>query len=307
MLPRYSGIFEYGADRSDLAVRESAPSQRCPVVAPSSGRGPQLINVRRLTGLVAFILCVISSLNLVRASASDLQPGILGKDDRRIIESLNPPWAAIGQVNVTGYRRAQRCTGSLIAADLVITAAHCIMDPGRRKPFPLHQIHFLAGVRGSTWLAHSTAKCLHFDSEYEYVGPSKILPSLPFQEVPRRAFLQDIVLIVLKEELNNNLAPLEIDRAEGESSDLSLVHASYSADRRYLLTGHLGCHLLARGQGLWFTDCDTHAASSGGPVFVQRKEGLKLAAIMVGVARESGSIAVPTANWIELGEKRNCP
>ena len=114
-----------------------------------------------------------------------------------VIDQQGAPWAAIGQVNATGYRHLTRCSGSLIAANLVITAAHCVMDPGRREPFPVHQIHFLAGVSGSGWLGHSIAKCLHFPPDYEYGGPSKVLPSLPFQEVPQRAFLRDTVLIVL--------------------------------------------------------------------------------------------------------------
>ena len=243
---------------------------------------------------------------LVRTFARDLQPGIFGGDDRRVIDQLTAPWAAIGQVNATGYRHLTRCTGSLIASNLVITAAHCVMDPWRRKPFPLHQLHFLAGVRGSGWLGHSTAKCLHFPPGYEYVGASKILPSLPFEDVPRRALLRDMVLIVLKNDLNN-VVPLELDRAEVQSSDISLVHASYAADRRYVLTGHFGCHLLAGDQDLWFTDCDTHAASSGGPVFIQRKDDLKLAAIMVGVASRSSSIAIPATKWIEVAAKRHCP
>jgi protease YdgD len=257
-------------------------------------------------GYLVGLLCITCSLAVGRTSASDLQPGILGSDDRRVIDQLSAPWAAIGQVNATGYRYAKRCTGTLVASNLVITAAHCVVDPWRRKPFPPHQIHFLAGVRGSDWLGHSTAKCLHFPPEYEYVGPSKILPSLPFQNVPRRIFSRDMVLIVLEHELTN-IAPLELDRADVQSSDILLVHASYAADRRYMLTGHFGCHLLAQDQDLWFTDCDTHAASSGGPVFIQSKEDLKLAAIMVGVAKGSASIAVRALNWVDVAAKRNCP
>jgi protease YdgD len=253
---------------------------------------------RRSARCTVGILCVALSLTIVGASAEDPQLNSLGSDDRRVIEQLSAPWGAIGQINVTGYRRTILCTGSLIAPNVVISAAHCVMDPWSRKPFPLDQIHFLAGVRGSSWLGHSTARCLHFPPEYQYLGP--------FRDVPRRAFFRDVVLIVLKDDLND-IAPLELDHAEIQSSDVSLVHAAYPADRRYVLTGHFGCHLLAHDQDLWFTDCDAHPASSGGPVFIQRKEGLKLAAIMVGVTGTSGSVAVPAANWIDVVAERNCP
>jgi hypothetical protein len=74
-----------------------------------------------------------------------------------------------------------------------------------------------------------------------------------------------------------------------------------------MLTGHFGCHLLARDKNLWFTDCDTHVASSGGPVFIQDGDNLKLAAIMVGVAKRTASIAVPLLNWRDIAASPDCP
>jgi hypothetical protein len=113
-----------------------------------------------------------------------------------------------------------------------------------------------------------------------------------------------VALIVLREELNN-VTPVELDHGTVKSSDY-LVHASYAADRRFALSGHFGCHLVGRTQHLWLTDCDTHSASSGGPVFAEREGGPKLAAIMVGIARDSASIAIPIPNWIEKNTKRHC-
>ena len=141
--------------------------------------------------------------------------------------------------------------------------------------------------------------------DYEYAGASKILPSLLFQRVSPRALVRDIVLITLKDHLKD-IAPAEMARTEVDDSSISLVHASYAADRRYVLTGHFGCHLLARRDDLWLTDCDTHAASSGGPVFVQAKNDLRLAAVMVGIASKSASIAVP-ASWIDVATEYECP
>jgi protease YdgD len=213
-----------------------------------------------------------------------------GDAERKVIEQVSPPWGSVGQVNVAGYRRRVECTGSLIAPNVVVTAAHCVIDPFDRKPFPVDEIHFLAGVRGSKWLGHSTAKCLHFPPDYQF-GP--------------QSFSKDLVLITLNTGFND-IVPSDLDRTDAADPDLALIHAAYPADRRYVLTAQFGCHVITHSQSFWVTDCDARPASSGGPVFIQRGDGLKLAAIMV-ASGPSGSVAVPIATSIDILAARNCP
>ena len=43
------------------------------------------------------VICVTFSLAIVRTSTGNPQSGIIGNDDRRVIEQLSAPWGAIGR------------------------------------------------------------------------------------------------------------------------------------------------------------------------------------------------------------------
>ncbi len=241
------------------------------------------------------------------AVSQDLSPGIIGEDDRVRLDQQGPPWDAIGQVNISTYRMAGQCTGTLVAPNVVITAAHCIMDPFKKTPFPLHAIHFLAGVRGSDNMGHETADCLHFPKDYVYIGPEKILPATPARRVPPEFFQTDAVAIVLKGALTVDPAPLA--ESVVPQPGLRLVHVAYPADHRFLPWAHFNCHLLRSDlqKPLWFNDCDTHVGSSGGPLFVEQDGAYKLAAIMLGGVERMYNIAMPVSEWLDLARNTTCP
>lgn len=232
-----------------------------------------------------------------RALATELHPGIIGMDDRRRVEADGTPWDAIGQINIAGYRRLSRCTGTLVAADMVITAAHCVADPRTRAPFPLHNIHFLAGVRGEGHKGHATARCVQILSGYDFGSTG--------QKASGDTMARDAALIVLEHPLD--VEPIRLADPERLASDLPLTHLAYAADRRYGLSAHTGCRRLPsmHPHALWRTDCDTHPASSGGPVFHGEGRETRLAAIMIG-AGGGASYALPASEWRSLIEQRQC-
>jgi protease YdgD len=240
-------------------------------------------------------------------SAQDLHPGIIGEDDRQIVQQRGAPWDAVGQVNVALHRLRFACTGTLVAPDTVITAAHCVIDPWASKPFPLHEIHFVAGVHADAIKGHSTAKCLRFLEGYRFVGPERIIPSMPAQKVPIEAFALDAVAIVLRDQIP--VEPASLARAMVGRPGQRLVHAAYPADRRHILSAHFDCHILRTDLfgRLWLNDCDTHSASSGGPLFVEMEGKQKLAAIMVGTFERVANLALPASEWMTLIEAETCP
>jgi protease YdgD len=240
------------------------------------------------------------------AVSQDLHPGIIGDDNRVRLDERGPPWDAVGQVNVAGFRTGFECTGTLIAPTLVVTAAHCVINPLAQKPYASKDIHFLAAVRGSENKGHATAQCLHFLPNYRYLPLDKSTPTPTGRRVPVDSFTDDVVVIVLNAPLD--VKPALVDEHADPQPGLRLTHVAYPADHRFMPWVHFDCRLLQSDANteLWLNDCDTHPGSSGGPLFARTDGVYRVAAIMLGVWERTYNIALPASKWLGLTHDAKC-
>ncbi|MES0881579.1 trypsin-like serine peptidase [Roseibium sp. SCP14] len=214
----------------------------------------------------------------------------------KVIDSTDFPWRSIGRVNFAGYRTTSMCTGTLVAPKVVLTAAHCLYHARTRKPLPVEDVLFIAGVRRDEYAARLEADCI--------LTPEGFVPE---QRPKIRDIHNDFGLIILKEKSAlPPVLPLETDKAGQLSKATRFQAVGYRRSRRFLPTVVTSCKILGAAHKSWVTDCATENGASGGPLLLQTPDGLRVAGLTSAKIDDQRSAIVPFLEWRTFLENASC-
>lgn len=157
-------------------------------------------------------------------------------------------WQAVGRLNFgDGF-----CTGSLVAADMVVTAAHCVHTSRtgvQRRP---ETIHFVAGYRLRKYADHQKAASVAVHPAYEYARVMKA-----------DQISTDLALVRLSGEIGK-ASPLPL--APGVAKGDEVLILSYGRDRPEIPSIQSPCLVERQRAGVAVLDCDVTYGVSGAPV-----------------------------------------
>ncbi len=219
--------------------------------------------MRRVLLLVLFLLAAAG----VQAQESGLTQLVTGDDSRG--------WNAVGRLDIEdgGF-----CTATLIAPQIVLTAAHCLFDKSQGTRLQAEDIQFLAGWRNGRAEAYRGVRRVIVHPGYDFDAPDRL-----------SRVMHDLALLQLDQPIRlGSIKPFATASAPRTGDTVGVV--SYAQDRAEVPSLQDMCHVLGGQPGVFVLSCNVDFGSSGAPVFAMRD----------GVAR---IVSVVSAKAVLEGEK----
>jgi V8-like Glu-specific endopeptidase len=182
-------------------------------------------------------------------------------------------WEAVGRLELAGRGF---CTGTLVAPDLVLTAAHCLHDRATGARIDPAKIEFMAGWRNGRAAAYRTVRRAVVHPDYRFDG-----------EVTADRVRNDVALLELHHPIRNTrVTPFETDRRPRKGQHIGVV--SYARGRAEAPSLQQECNVMARQNGVLVMSCDVDFGASGAPVFSFEGGRARIVSVVSAMAEVEG-------------------
>ncbi len=200
--------------------------------------------------------------------------GVIGIDDRTEVRRRAYPWTAIGRLDgVSQAGDYYHCTATLIDTNLILTNAHCVIDPATGQAAA--QLVFSPNVIDGT-VSSPLDRALVIDG----------LVGTDFQDRNAPPHEDDWAILTLNKPLGQQFGtiPPKVVETETLTQDTyreQLIMVGYSGDYPAVRPGetaaaHMGCSITAEAEEVLYHICDTYGGSSGGPLLARDDDGYSI-------------------------------
>ena len=233
--------------------------------------------------LLALLIALLPAPLPAIAADRPAPPGIIGHDDRRVIDPKLRMWDAVGRLNL---EHGGFCTATLIAPAEILTAAHCLWDRARQRWSDPSAVHFVPGYRRGRYLGHARGTAF------------RLAPGLEMNDEGYPDRLRDdwaIVELDLDLQAGAGIRPIPLGAGANRAmlETLPLARGGYGADRPHLPVMIEPCHALGLAeQGrVLLHDCDATQGDSGSPILARREDDYVLVGVQTAVVNRGPDVA----------------